>query len=231
MNELPVDANSINCGDCWDPNTGIPAMPDDSVEAVITDPPYGVDFAEWDTPPDDTAVDEFLRVARGPVVMFGAAPMSSVKVFTDLDPMRMLIWAPSFTLSKTASHGIYYRYHPIWCWRLCAQHRGPKWDVFTFPTGGHNWWKHPCTKPLALMKELVRLAAAPNGDDSHRVILDPFAGSGTTCVAAKETGMQYIGYEIDDEYVEVARERIARAEAKPRLDLTDEPKCDTLFAD
>ncbi|MFO7172192.1 MAG: site-specific DNA-methyltransferase, partial [Bacillota bacterium] len=45
------------------------------------------------------------------------------------------------------------------------------------------------------------------------VVLDPFCGSGTTCVAALLAGRRYVGYDIKPEYVELARRRIAAAEA------------------
>lgn len=66
---------------------------------------------------------------------------------------------------------------------------------------------HPTIKPLALMKYLCRLITPPGG-----VILDPFNGSGTTGVAAKELGFGYVGIEREAEYCEIARKRIAAVE-------------------
>ena len=63
---------------------------------------------------------------------------------------------------------------------------------------------HPTVKPLALMRYLCRLVTPPGG-----VILDPFAGSGSTCCAAVLEGFQYIGIDQDAEYCEIARRRIA----------------------
>ena len=54
---------------------------------------------------------------------------------------------------------------------------------------------HPAQKPLALMKALIELATQEN-----QLVLDPFAGSGTTLVAAKELNRQYLGFEINEEY-------------------------------
>jgi len=48
------------------------------------------------------------------------------------------------------------------------------------------------------------------------VVLDPFCGSGTTCVAAKKQGRRYIGYDINSEYVKLAQERLS--EVKPQSD-------------
>jgi site-specific DNA-methyltransferase (adenine-specific) len=72
--------------------------------------------------------------------------------------------------------------------------------------------KHHITgKPTDLMRELVRIA--PRGG----LIVDPFAGSGTTGVAAVEQGRRFLGVEKTAEYAEISRARLAEAEAVPTL--------------
>ncbi len=61
---------------------------------------------------------------------------------------------------------------------------------------------HPTVKPLKLMKYLVRLVTPPGG-----TVLDPFAGSGTTLLAAKEENFNAVGIELDNEYIKIAIER------------------------
>jgi site-specific DNA-methyltransferase (adenine-specific) len=63
---------------------------------------------------------------------------------------------------------------------------------------------HPTVKPVDLMRWLVRLVTQP-GD----VVLDPFAGSGTTGMACVHEGRDFVGIEMDPEYAEIARRRIA----------------------
>jgi DNA modification methylase len=65
---------------------------------------------------------------------------------------------------------------------------------------------HPTVKPLALMEYLIKLIAPPNA-----LILDPFAGSGTTIVAATNLGIKAIGIEKEAEYAEIARARVENA--------------------
>lgn len=65
---------------------------------------------------------------------------------------------------------------------------------------------HPCVKPLSLMRWLVRLVTPPGG-----LVLDPFAGSGSTGVACVLEGFRFVGIDQDPEYVEIARRRIAHA--------------------
>jgi site-specific DNA-methyltransferase (adenine-specific) len=62
---------------------------------------------------------------------------------------------------------------------------------------------HPTVKPIKLMEYLVKLITPPGG-----VVLDPFAGSGTTLIAAKTQGFNYIGIELTPEYVEIAEARL-----------------------
>ena len=64
---------------------------------------------------------------------------------------------------------------------------------------------HPTVKPVPLMEWLVRLITPPNG-----IVLDPFAGSGSTLVAAKREGLNYIGIEKEAEYVEIAKLRVGQ---------------------
>jgi len=74
---------------------------------------------------------------------------------------------------------------------------------------------HPTVKPTALMTWLVRLITPPGG-----IVLDPFAGSGSTCVAARREGFFFIGIERELEYVEIARKRVGEIDTVPEVQLT-----------
>ena len=62
---------------------------------------------------------------------------------------------------------------------------------------------HPTVKPIELMKYLCRLVTPKGG-----TILDPFMGSGSTGMAAKDEGFEFIGIEQEKEYFEIAKQRI-----------------------
>jgi site-specific DNA-methyltransferase (adenine-specific) len=64
--------------------------------------------------------------------------------------------------------------------------------------------EHPTAKPVALAAHFIRLHTAP-GD----TVLDPFMGHGSTAIAAKSLGRNFIGFDLSPEYVEIARRRIA----------------------
>jgi site-specific DNA-methyltransferase (adenine-specific) len=63
---------------------------------------------------------------------------------------------------------------------------------------------HPTQKPVRLMGALIELVSKPG-----QTVLDPFAGSGSTLVAARRLSRQFLGYEIEQRYVEVARRRLS----------------------
>lgn len=69
--------------------------------------------------------------------------------------------------------------------------------------GCENGNNHPTCKPIKLMSYLITL-----GSRAGDVVLDPFVGSGTTCIAAKMTGRKYIGIDNKNEYVEIGRARL-----------------------
>jgi site-specific DNA-methyltransferase (adenine-specific) len=75
--------------------------------------------------------------------------------------------------------------------------------------------RHPTVKPTDLMAWLVRLITPPGG-----IVLDPFAGSGSTCVAARREGFFFIGIEQELEYVEIARKRVCGTYATAKHSLT-----------
>ena len=77
------------------------------------------------------------------------------------------------------------------------------YDIQKFPASSRKPTGHPAEKPLNLISWLIKKSC---GDDA--LILDPFAGSGTTLVAAKELGRKAIGIELDEKYCEMAARRL-----------------------
>ena len=82
----------------------------------------------------------------------------------------------------------------------------PYTDVWTFPTVQAYSGKHSCEKPLAMMEHIVTASSRPAG-----VVLDCFAGSGTSLLAAYLNDRHYIGCELDPHWADYARARIANA--------------------
>lgn len=81
-------------------------------------------------------------------------------------------------------------------------------DVWEFTQELNN--PHPAPFPVALIERII-------GSTTAQIILDPFMGSGTTAVAAKQLGRKYIGFEISQEYCELARNRINGVHQKENI--------------
>lgn len=80
---------------------------------------------------------------------------------------------------------------------------------------GHKIIKHPTQKPLELSRKLVA-SAMPKGSG---VVLVPFVGTGSECIAAKELGQKYIGYEINPDYVKMAQKMLSKTKSNKKLTL------------
>ncbi|MBI4749394.1 MAG: site-specific DNA-methyltransferase [Acidobacteria bacterium] len=97
------------------------------------------------------------------------------------------------------------------------------------PRDKNNHYNVHCTvKPVALMEKLIDIFVPPS---SEHIVLDPFAGSGTTLVAAKRLGRSYVGIEIVPEYVEIIESRLSETELKDLLpkSTTDQSYTPTLW--
>ena len=74
--------------------------------------------------------------------------------------------------------------------------------------------KHPTQKPVRLLKRMLEISS--RRDD---LLLVPFAGSGSDCVAAQELGIRFLGFETDPEFVRISNTRVDGRKKTLRLDL------------
>lgn len=193
-------------GDCLDVMRG---MPDASVDAVVTDPPYGVNFrgAAWDAAIPDW-LGEARRVSRGPV----AFTCGTLNPWDYPRPDWVLSWHRPGSNSRSMSGGFS-------AWSPILVYGKGKWpvDFYMYPAmmaGNENLGiPHPCPKPVSLMRWLVRGACEKGG-----LVLDPFTGSGTTGIAALDEGCRFVGIELDADHAALARSRIEAAARAPMLD-------------
>ena len=87
-------------------------------------------------------------------------------------------------------------------------------SIWSFPTERASRVNHPAPFPVELPKRCIDMFTF-TGD----VVLDPFNGSGTTCVAAKASGRHYIGIDLSEEYCAIARQRVAQTEAAVNIEI------------
>lgn len=77
---------------------------------------------------------------------------------------------------------------------------------------GH--FDHPTIKPLNIISNLIINSSLEND-----IVLDSFMGSGTTCVAAKDIGRHYIGFEIEKKWFDIAKDRLNQTDASGQISL------------
>lgn len=198
-------------------------MPDESVDAIITDPPYGINYHTKGTGAsiknDKSPFIWFLYDAFR-VLKSGDSGRGSLICFTRWDVEQTFIDAmkpagfqvKSEVIWDKVMHGMgdckaqFAPTHENVVFAVKGKFSFPgkrPRDVVTYHKLASGEMIHPTEKPVGLLTSLVNAVTKP-GD----LILDPFAGSGSTLVAAKKSGRRFIGVELDDEYYEKARRRI-----------------------
>lgn len=86
-----------------------------------------------------------------------------------------------------------------------------KWYCSPLNTADKNLYEHPTVKPLEFVRNMIGNSVKVGDDGSIPIILDPFMGSGTTAVAAKELGFNYVGFELNPKHYRTALTRIENA--------------------
>jgi site-specific DNA-methyltransferase (adenine-specific) len=175
------------------------------------------------TPLDSYAwLDEAFRVSKGWVIAFCSLEMlGAYAAQSGTRYVRSGIWhkpnaAPQFTGDRPGNA----------CEGIAIMHSGAckkEWSgggsrgfwSFSTPPGGASRF-HPTQKPVRLMADLVSKFVAPGG-----LVLDPFCGSGSTGVACAREGMRFLGCELNPDYADIARRRIADAAAQSRLNFDE----------
>jgi DNA modification methylase len=208
-------------GDCLEIMKTLPAG---SVDAVITDPPYGIGrdkgfgglggfrgagtpiariqySGDWDNVrPSKEYFDEVLRISKVALVFGG-------NYFSDYLPVgkHWVVWDKKQTMPTFGDCEL------VW---TNVHRNSVKWITREWNglLGREENRDHATQKPLKIMIWLIENYTSP-GD----TILDPFMGSGTTGVACIETGRDFIGIEIDPGYFAIAEKRIKDAQAQGKI--------------
>jgi len=187
-----------------------------SVDMVVTDPPYGFQRFETDGKDYLEIVGPVLKAAyrliREPGSMFafsGTQHVVSLANAVEI-PLKRMLWMYKPNDCTYPLGGWLLKSEAI-LWfhkgdRLGLHERRPyRHDCYVVKSVGQEKADgHPTVKPLAVVSDLV-LRCRPGG-----AVLDPFVGSGTTLLAAKNTGREAIGIEIEERYCELAVKRLAQ---------------------
>lgn len=215
-----METNKIICGDS---RTILKSVPLNSVDLVLTDPPYNID-KKYDKHKDNQSQQEWISLCRDVFgCCFNVLKEGSHLVFTaghyQMFPLKELCESIGFT------------FRHIGVWHNPARKAGSfpgrwpySWEsILDFtkrkfrPLNNKNCvgymdvWiekppkgiKHPCTRPVQCWEDLLLLCSNDND-----VVLDPFNGSGTTTYVATKNNRKYIGIDVSEKYCAIAEERL-----------------------
>ena len=199
------DSVTLYHGDCLEITEWLAA------DVLVTDPPYGMSFQSGhrDVKHAPIAGDKTTMARDAALTVWGARPASVFGTWRASRPdgvKQVLVWDKrgvgpgmgDLSLAFGTSHEEIYL---IGRWEKRATRRGSVITTESAPSELTNRIGHPTPKPVGLMEILV--AAAPPG-----VIADPFAGSGSTLIAARNLGRKAIGVELEERYCEIIAKRL-----------------------
>jgi DNA modification methylase len=209
MKPVIIGDATLYLGDCMDI---LPTL--DKVDAVITDPPYGInkdgqvrttggnggrkayEFLGWDGERPSKEVFNAILSKANKHCLWGG------NYFADLLPptMRWLVWDKGQRINQSDGELAWTSLQSAL--RICTMNR-----VELMQDGA----QHPTQKPVRLMAWTIKQMGP------CQTILDPFMGSGTTGVAAIQMGRKFIGIEREPKYFEIACKRIKQAVAQGQL--------------
>ena len=222
MKDISELINKIHCCDCLELMS---ELPDKSVDLVLTDPPYGIGEAagknihrggpafkniggskhyvgardygnlEWDNnPPTQEYFDEIFRISKNQIIFGGN--------YFDLPPSSCwIVW------DKDNGDNDFADCELAWAsFKSAVRKFTWRWNGLLQEDMAHKEKReHPTQKPLPLMMWCLEKYSKEG-----MTVLDPFLGSGTTAVACKKLGRNFIGIEKEPAYVAIAEKRLEK---------------------
>lgn len=229
MDWIQENLNSIILGDCY---KVINDIPDKSIDCIYTDIPYlynqsgegatsalskrirdkrqyikgisnGIDYQIF---------DEFIRVMKKVNCFIWCSKLQIIDIMNYFisyaDSYELLVWCKTNPTPSTKNvwlpdieYCLYFREKGITL-NDGYEHKN-KYYISALNKNDKELYRHPTIKPLPFVKSHLQ-HVTQIGD----IILDPFSGSGTTCVAAKDIGRNFIGIEKDSKYHKISTDRI-----------------------
>lgn len=179
-------------------------------DIVLTDPPYGMNYqSNWKT--DWQRKEKIIGDSEFPAWVFDLKPSIALFVFCRWNNLPRFPEPKSFIVWDKCRHSMGDLEHEF----------GRQWEAIAFyPGANHKFTKRPidvirvpCVPPSRLVhpnekpKEVFTTLIECH---ESQTILDPFMGSGSTLIAAKDLGRKAIGIEIEEKYCEIAAKRLAQ---------------------
>ena len=209
-------------------------LPDKSFDLVLTDPPYGIGIADWDNErPPDSLWDSLFRVLNGNGSLYYWGNIKQAQwILNNAERVGFILrsrlnwWFATGQEQKTN-----YRQDVEDCW-FFTKSTDNTFNILLEPYEDKNNYgryektgkaigtviresrispnhpdamEHETQKPLEIFKKLISVSTK-----EADTILDPFLGSGTTLVAAKQLNRNAVGIEISEKYCEIAKQRLSQ---------------------
>jgi len=205
-------------------------MEDKSVDLVLTDPPYGVNFRsnfrtdkfsaiEGDSSVTIGAIDGFNRVLKNDCAIYiytrwDVYDMWKQEIEKYFKIKNCIVWHKEGGGIGDLS-GAYMFNHEFCIFAVKGRHilRGKRIsDVWKLKKDNSSNYRHPTQKPVSTM-----FLPIEKSSDKGMLLFDPYIGSGTTAVACEKLGRKWIGIEISEKYCEIAARRISAEASQIKL--------------
>lgn len=205
-----MEVNKVYQGDCLEL---MKSLPEKYIDVIITDPPYGINIAKkgnvggdnlgkakdygeckWDSEiPSQEYFREIFRVSKNQIIFGGNYFVEYLK-----NSPCWIVWDKDNTGNFADCELVWTSFNSAvrkfkWRWNGMLQEK-MNWKEKRF---------HPTQKPIPLMRWIIQ-----NYTNEKDIILDPFAGSGSTLLACKQLNRKFIGFEISEEYCKIANKRL-----------------------
>ena len=194
---------------------------DESVDMVLTDPPYGIGFKYSHDYKDDPetyrelmswVIAESSRVVKPGCFCFVFQAMLRLQEMLPMFPAGSRVFAACKNFVQMRPSAMQYGYDPVIVWQKPGKYplkpKGRDWHVAntanTNNRGINDAGFHACPRPLDTIEYIIE-----NWSPAGGLVVDWFMGSGTTAVAAKRLRRHWLGWEIDEQIAEAARRRVA----------------------
>lgn len=233
------ELNDIYCEDCY---KAIKDIPDKSIDCIYTDIPYlycnsGEGHSEMS---ERTAkkkeelknisdginyviLDDFCRIMKKINIYIWCSKMQMIDILNYFNNkccnIDLLVWCKTNPTPQTNNVWL-----PDLEYCIYAREKGvklndgyelkSKWYHSTANKNDKDKFKHPTIKPLELVKRHILHATQPND-----IVLDCFAGSGTTLVASADIGRRYLGFEISKKWHKIAKDRLNKKDANGQINM------------
>lgn len=233
--KIETDRYKLYNGDCLDIIKNI-----EEIDCIITDVPYniskknnfktmkdrrgrnGIDFGEWDKQFDEEILIQFIPLIKsgGSFVTFHSfeqfGKLKEIFENNGLILKDKVIWEKTNPMPRNRDRRyisnielLSWYVKPGDKWTFNRQNEKYEGSVLRYPSESGGGFKryHPTQKNLKMMEYLIKIHTHEND-----LVLDPFMGSGSTGVACLNTNRRFIGVELDENYFNIAKDRIEESD-------------------